>query len=154
MQLNPEYVQGVFDRIDGPLYMSHYEARKLGHDEWLKENYPDFRPPEELTATRERAYASGDWAKVVQSEYALMQEALTESLTPKLRDQVRAELEAEAKAAVSEEATARRKAAPRPTNVDGSAPPKTDYRKILGDPEATEEERNKAFEKVYGFPNQ
>lgn len=149
--VNPAFVSHLFDTIDSSLYMSHYEARKVGYDVWIKQNYPDFRPSEDVTAGRERAIATGDWGKVVQSEFDLMLEAVTEKLSPELREKVKGEMEAESKAAESEEGTAKRQRSPKPTAVGGEAPGKVNHQSILSNPEATPEQKDAAFKALYGF---
>ena len=150
--VTPEYLQWFASQVDEPMFMSHYEARKRGMDEWVKRNHPSYRPSQSITDTREKAYAARDWGRVVASEMTLMEEAITEKLSPTLRTELSTKLEEERKAKEAEAAAKARLTAPRATTISGGRASRPgDVDDVLKNAHPLSKEYAAAFETKHGF---
>lgn len=120
-------------------------------NEILAEVNPDYRVPAEMLDEWNRAAVAPGTGPLAK---AALKVALAAALD-KERDKLRAEIEAElADAQKTETArgkTSERKAAPRPTNVAGGAPPATDHSRVLSSSTASPEQKRAAFKALYGF---
>ena len=149
--VTPEFIQWFAAQVDEPMFMSHYEARKRGMDEWVKRNHPSYRPSQTITDTREKAYASRDWGRVIGAEMTLMEEAITEKLSPALRAEVSTKLDEERKAKEAEAAAKARLTAPKATTLSGQPVRAGNVDDVLKKAHPLSKEYAAAFQTKYGY---
>lgn len=156
-RFDPRSVGQLAQNMEAAVFQDQSDAWAGAFSAYLGQQFKDFRPSQQ-TAHR---LASGfrDWnpAQVVEAQFEAMKEAVRADMETKLRPEleksIRAELGAAGKTAALKQNDAARAGQPKPTGagIAGAAAPRRSLSDIIADPDTSQADRIKAFQKLHGI---
>ena len=144
---------GMAQFIDRAAVIESLRPAENALAEILQTEFSGYTPTNEAQGGYWSSYAKQDLPGMMKAVAKIAADAAVVRERPKLRKEIEAELKAAAKTNELRETDARRKAQPRPTSVNGTAPPtdEASLRAIIENPETTEAARKEAHRKLYPF---
>jgi hypothetical protein len=153
---NEDYIRnGAGARMASAVMTDQLALADQVNDQWISQEYKDWRIPSELVRRRELARGSGNTAEAIRVNNEIIRRAERENIVPseakKLAEVERAKSKSAAQVAAAKAGDSRRANAEMPTNVTGGSVSKQNLDAILNDMTQTPAARRAAYEKKHGF---